>query len=140
MKATTTAAFVLAALVCVQTWYDVRPGSAQTMGLGAPMTVRFMGTFTPWAKNAAGGPETLAVTIGDERFFFHVKEVASYQGSDPTMMLVSHIFPPELEFVGPKARLESLESPAAGKKYAVEGWLYAGDNMFYVAAVKPLGG
>ncbi len=113
--------------------------SAQTMGLGAPMTVRFVGTFTPWEKDKAGGPETLAVTVGDKKFFFHISDVGSYQGSDPGMMLVQHIFPPILDFVGPSHRLDPIESAKKGAKYAVEGWLYVGDNMFYVAAVKPLG-
>ena len=56
-----------------------------------------------------------------------------------TMMLVSHIYPPELEFLGPKTRLGPLADPEKDRRYAVEGWLYGGDNMFYVAAVKPLG-
>lgn len=113
--------------------------AAQVMGLGAPMTARFVGTFTPWAKDTPRGPESLMVTVKGKKFFFHVKEVGSYHGSDPTMMLVQHIFPPELEFLGPRTRLAPLLDPTKDRSYAVEGWLYAGDNMFYVAAVKALG-
>lgn len=113
--------------------------SAQTMGLGAPMTVRFVGTFSPWEKDTAGGPETLTVNVGDKKLFFHITDVGSYQGSDPGMMLIQHIFPPMLKFLGPTHRLEPIEDATKGKKYAVEGWLYTGDNMFYVAAVKQLG-
>jgi len=129
---------ITAALVCAVSLVEVRPACGQIMGLGAPMTVRFVGTFTPWAKDTAGGPDSLAVTIGAKQYFFHVTDVGSYEGSDPGMMLLSHIFPPELEFVGPGHRLDSLKDPAKGKKYMIEGWLYVGDNMFYVAAVRPL--
>ena len=107
---------------------------AQTMGLGAPMTVRFVGTFSPWAKDEAGGPDSLTVHAGDKSYFFHVTDVASYEGSDPGMMLLNHIFPPVLTLVGPAHRLESVENAKTGTKYALEGWLYAGDNMLYVAA------
>ena len=134
------AAIFVAVLLCLAAFAEVRPVAAQTMGLGAPMTVRFVGTFTPWAKDTAGGPESLAVTVGDKKFFFHITDVGSYEGSDPGMMLVNHIFPPMLQFLGPQHRLDPIESAVKGKKYAVEGWLYAGDNMFYVAAVKQLGG
>ena len=137
MKARTTAAALVAALVCLHAWYGAPFARAQTMGLGAPMTVRFVGTFTPWTEGRPGGADTLGVTMGGKRFFFHV---SSYDGSDPTLMLVSHISPPEIELLGPAARLGMLQQPAAGKKYAIEGWLYAGDPMFYVAAVKPLRG
>lgn len=112
---------------------------AQTMGLGAPMTVRFTGTFTPWAEGQPEGPDHLTVHVGTKKLSFHVTDVASYEGSDPSRMLLSHIFPPMLTFVGPKHRLEAVEAAAGGEKLAVEGWLYAGDNMFYVAAVKPAG-
>lgn len=109
------------------------------MGLGAPMTVRFTGTFSPWEKDTAGGPETLTVTVEDKKLFFHITDVGSYEGSDPGMMLIQHIFPPMLEFLGPKHRLDPIADAKKGQKYAVEGWLYTGDNMFYVAAVKQLG-
>lgn len=117
----------------------VKVAEAQTMGLGAPMTVRFTGTFSPWEKDTPGGPETLTVTVEDEKLFFHVMDVSSYEGSDPTMMLIQHIFPPVLEFLGPKHRLDPVAGATKGQKFAVEGWLYAGDNTFYVAAVKSLG-
>lgn len=136
----TTAAMLGVAVLCVLALAAARAASAQTMGLGAPMTVRFVGTFTAWAKDEAGGPESLTVTVGDEKLFFHITEVGSYQGSDPGMMLIQHIFPPVLEFVGPKHRLAPIEAAANGGEFAVEGWLYAGDNMFYVAAVKKLAG
>lgn len=136
MKGTTR---FVAALLCGLLVGSVRPVPAQTMGLGAPMTVRFVGTFTPWEKDTAGGPETLTVTVGEKKLFFHITDVGSYQGSDPGMMLIQHIFPPILRFLGPTHRLDPIEDAKNGQKYAVEGWLYTGDNMFYVAAVKPLG-
>ncbi|MBM4269971.1 MAG: hypothetical protein FJ144_25770 [Deltaproteobacteria bacterium] len=110
--------------------------SAQLMGLGKPLTIRFIGTFTPYGKDNPGGPDTLDVTINDKRFFFHVTAVQGYEGTDPNMMILSHLFPPMLDFMGPDKRLKGLESPVAGKSYAVEGWLYAADHTFYVVGYR----
>ena len=111
--------------------------SAQIMGLAGPLSVRFVGTFEPFDEKKEGDINTLTVFVEDQKWLFHVTRVDTTTGTDPGMMLLSHLFPPQLHFSGPPHRLEVLNRPAnKGKQFTLEGWLYIADNMFHIAAVR----
>ena len=116
-------------------WATLAP--AQLMGLVQPMNVRFVGTFAPFEAQKEGGLNTLTVYVGDQKLLFNVSEVYTQEGRDPVGLLLDHIFPPQLYFSGAPQRLKPLtESTTIGKRVTVEGFLYVGDNLFTVMAVK----
>jgi hypothetical protein len=124
-------AVVAAALLGVATVW------AQILNLAAPMDVRFVGTMQPFAESQAGGLNTLTIYIDSQKLLFNVSEVYTQQGRDPVGLLLNHIWPPELYFSGPAQRLAPIKDAAnLGKKFTIEGFLYAGDNLFTVMAVK----
>jgi hypothetical protein len=80
---------------------------------------------------------TLIVYIDSQKLLFNVSEVYTQQGRDPAGLLLSHIWPQELHFSGPARRLEPIKNSAnMGKQFTIEGFLFTGDNMFSVMAVK----
>jgi hypothetical protein len=110
---------------------------AQLMGLAAPLNARFVGTFEAYDVQKAGGLNTLTVYIEKEELLFNVAEIYTTEGRDPAGMILSHLFPPQLYFSGVPHRLDPLKDSAnRGKKITVEGFLYFGDNLFTVMAVK----
>lgn len=103
--------------------------------LSGPPVVRFIGTFQPAGEKDASGLNTLTVSIQNQKWLFQVSRVDTITGSDPGMMLLNYIFPPQLRFFGPPDRLAPLESPEiAGKQVTLEGFLYIQDRTFYVAS------
>jgi len=99
-----------------------------------PPVVRFIGAFQEFNEKAAGNLNTLTVTIGNQKWLFQVSRVDTITGSDPGMMILNNIFPPELHFFGPPDRLAPLEKPdIVGKQVSLEGFLYISDRTFYVA-------
>ena len=68
--------------------------SAQIMGLAGPLSVRFVGTFEPFDEKKEGDINTLTVFVEDQKWLFHVTRVDTTTGTDPGMMLLSHLFPP----------------------------------------------
>jgi hypothetical protein len=109
----------------------------QITGFAAPMDVRFVGTIQPFAENQEGGLNTLIIYIDSQKLLFNVSEVYTQQGRDPVGLLLSHIWPQELYFSGPAQRLAPIKDAAnLGKKFTIEGFLFAGDNSFAVMAVK----
>ena len=110
---------------------------AQIIGFAAPLNVRFVGTMQPFAESKEGGLNTLIVYIDSQKLLFNVTEVYTQEGRDPVGLLLNHIWPPELHFSGPAQRLEPIKNAAnLGKRFTIEGFLFIGDNMFSVMAVK----
>jgi hypothetical protein len=111
--------------------------SAQTMGLAAPLVVRFVGTFTAYDEKRMGDLDTLTMHVDGQKWLFKVQSVNTQAGNDPGMMLLNHLFPPELYFIGPERRLEPFKSPKiAGKRFTIEGFLYIADNQLYISAAR----
>jgi hypothetical protein len=103
--------------------------------LSGPPVVRFVGTFQPFSEQGAGGLNTLTVFVQNQKWLFQVNRVDTVTGSDPGMMLLNYIFPPQLRFFGPPNRIAPLENPEiAGKQVTLEGFLYIPDRTFYVAS------
>src|SRR5262245_66131492 len=112
-------------------------GWVQILGFPAPMDVRFIGTIQPFSESQEGGLNTLIVYIDSQKLLFNVSEVYTQQGRDPVGLLLSHIWPQELYFSGPARRLAPIKDAAnLGKRFTIEGFLFAGDNSFAVMAVK----
>ena len=100
-----------------------------------PPIVRFIGAFQPFSEKDAGNLNTLTVSIQNQQWLFQIARVDTVTGSDPGMLLLSRIFPPQLHFLGPPERLAPLENPAiVGKQVTFEGFLYISDRTFYVSS------
>jgi hypothetical protein len=100
-----------------------------------PPVVRMTGTLQP-VGDQGGGLNALTISVHDKQWIFKVTRLDTTTGTDPGMLLLSYIFPPELRFFGPPERLAPLENPeVAGKPVTLEGFLYIGDRTFYVASV-----
>ena len=104
---------------------------------GAPPVVRMSGTLQPFDEKESHGLNTLTVTIEDkQKLLFKVNRVDTLTGSDPGMMLLSYIFPPELRLMGAASKVALLAQPdTVGKPVSLQGFLYIDDRNFYVADV-----
>ena len=117
-------------------------GAAQIFSpYGSPPVVRMSGTFQPFDETESHGLNTLTVIIDDkQKWLFKVTRVDTMTGTDPGMMLLSYIFPPELRLMGAASKMAVLTQPdVLGKPVSLQGFLYVDDRNFYVAEVNIAG-
>ena len=102
------------------------------------LDVTMSGTLQPFNEQESHDLNTLTVTIADkQQWLFKVNRVDTVTGTDPGVMLLSEIFPPELRIMGSTSNMEVLEQPTvAGKTVTLQGFLYIADRNFYVGDVK----
>jgi len=95
------------------------------------------GTLQPFHEQDSHALNTLTVTIADkQRWLFNVNRVDTLTGTDPGMMLLSEIFPPDLRIRGSTPDLAVLAEPdVAGKTVTLQGFLYIAERNFYVGDV-----
>lgn len=104
--------------------------------LRPPLEVRMSGVLQPFEEKGSHDLNTLTVTIDNQKRLFKVGQVEAITSSDPGLMLLSHLFPPELRLIGAPTLLASLEqSQVNGKTVALQGFLYIQDRNFYVGEV-----
>ena len=105
--------------------------------LRPPLVVTMSGTLQPFHEQENHGLNTLTVTIADkQKWLFSVNRVDTVTGTDPGVMLLSEIFPPELRIMGSTHDMAVLEQPTvAGKTITLQGFLYIADRNFYVGEV-----
>lgn len=102
----------------------------------SPPVVRMTGTVQPYDEKKSNDLNTLTLTVGGTKILFRVSRVDTMTGSDPGMMLLDRIFPPQLHLTGAPKNLAPLESSdSAGKVFTLEGFLYIQDNNYAVASV-----
>ena len=78
----------------------------------------------------------LAVTIGQGKWDFQLKNVEALSGSHSGSLVLSQVFPRQLRFVGPEKLLQQIQDSAkAGKFVVVEGHLYIGAYKLRVTGV-----
>ena len=117
-------------------------GTAQIFSpYGSPPVVRMSGTFQPYDEQQSHGLNTLTVIVEDkQKWLFKVTRVDTMTGTDPGMMLLSYIFPPELRLMGAASKMAVLTQPdVLGKPVSLQGFLYVDDRNFYVAEVNVAG-
>ncbi|MBI3797275.1 MAG: hypothetical protein HY268_09965 [Deltaproteobacteria bacterium] len=104
---------------------------------GSPPVVRMTGTFSPFDEKQSHGLNTLTVIIEDkQKWLFKVNRVDTMTGTDPGMMLLTYIFPPELRLMGAASKMALLAQPdIVGKPVSLQGFLYIDDRDFYVAEI-----
>jgi hypothetical protein len=105
--------------------------------LRSPLVVTMSGTLQPFHEQDRHGLNTLTVTIADkQQWLFTVERVDTVTGTDPGMMLLSEIFPPELHIRGSTPNMAVLAEPSvAGKTVTLQGFLYIAERNFYVGEV-----
>ena len=103
----------------------------------SPLVVTMSGTLQPFHEHDSHGLNTLTVTIAEkQKWLFQVNRVDTVTGTDPGVMLLSEIFPPELRIMGSTHDMAVLEQPTvAGKTITLQGFLYIADRNFYVGEV-----
>ena len=103
----------------------------------SPLVVTMSGTLQPFTEQDSQGLNTLTVTIADkQKWLFKVDRVDTVTGTDPGLMLLSEIFPPELHIRSSTNNMALLEEPTvAGKTVTLQGFLYIADRNFYVGNV-----
>lgn len=102
----------------------------------SPPVVRMTGTVQPYDEKKSNELNTLTLTVSGAKILFRVSRVDTISGSDPGMMLLDRIFPPQLHLTGMPQNLAVLESTdSAGKAFTLEGFLYIQDNNYAVASV-----
>ena len=111
--------------------------SAASSIFRSPLVVTMSGTLQPFTEQDSHGLNTLTVTIADkQKWLFKVDRVDTVTGTDPGLMLLSEIFPPELYIRGSTNNMALLEEPTvAGKTVTLQGFLYIADRNFYVGDV-----
>jgi hypothetical protein len=111
--------------------------SAQLLGFRGPLVVRMTGTVQPFDEKKANDLNMLTLDVeGKQKWLYNVTRVDTVTGTDPGMMLLSRIFPPQLQVSGSPKILGPLEtSAAAGKTVTLEGFLYIGDRLFFPGTV-----
>ena len=105
--------------------------------LRSPLVVTMSGTLQPVNEQESHGLNTLMVTIDNkQKWLFKVNRVDTATGTDPGVMLLNEIFPPELHIKGSTHDMALLEQPTvAGKTVTLRGFLYIADRNFYVGDV-----
>lgn len=105
--------------------------------LRSPLVVTMSGTLQPFNEQKSHALNTLTVTIEDkQKWLFRVNRVDTITDTDPGLMLLSEIFPPELHVRGSTHDMALLEEPTvAGKTVTLQGFLYIADRNFYVGNV-----
>ena len=105
--------------------------------LRPPLVVTMSGTLQPFNEQDSHSLNTLTVIIADkQQWLFRVNRVDTVTGTDPGVMLLSEIFPPELRIMGSTPDMAVLEQPTvAGKTITLQGFLYIADRNFYVGDV-----
>ena len=95
------------------------------------------GTLQPFNEHESHGLDTLTVTIADkQQWLFRVNRVDTATDTNPGVMLLSEIFPPQLRIMGSPHDMAVLEQPTvAGKTVTLQGFLYIADRNFYVGDV-----
>jgi hypothetical protein len=102
----------------------------------APPVVRMTGIVQPYDEKKSNELNTLTLTVGGTKILFRVSRMDTMTGSDPGMMLLDRIFPPELHLTGAPKNLAPLaSSDSAGKSFTLEGFLYIADQNYAVASV-----
>ena len=103
----------------------------------SPLVVTMSGTLQPFHEHQSHGLNTITVTIAEkQKWLFQVNRVDTVTGTDPGVMLLSEIFPPELRITGSTHDTALLEEPSvAGKMITLQGFLYIADRNFYVGDV-----
>jgi hypothetical protein len=103
-----------------------------------PLLVRFVGTFQPFDKKAAGNLHTLTVSYKKQQWLFAVERLNVMAGGrDPGTMLLSRITPPRLSFSGPPELIEPLGRPESmGKRFTLQGLLDLRHRSFHVSTVE----
>jgi hypothetical protein len=133
---------ILALIVAIVAVLGPMRGTAQIFSpYGSPPVVRMSGTFQPFDEQESHGLNTLTVIVDDkQKWLFKVNRVDTMTGTDPGIMLLSYIFPPELRLMGPASKMAVLTQPeAVGKLVSLQGFLYIADRNFYVAEVDVAG-
>ena len=129
----------LAMLVAVGAIFGASGGvcSAASSIFRSPLVVTMSGTLQPFTEQDSQGLNTLTVTIADkQKWLFKVDRVDTVTGTDPGLMLLSEIFPPELHIRSSTNNMALLEEPTvAGKTVTLQGFLYIADRNFYVGDV-----
>ena len=129
----------LAMLVAVGAIFGASGGvcSAASSIFRSPLVVTMSGTLQPFTEQDSQGLNTLTVTIAEkQKWLFKVDRVDTVTGTDPGLMLLSEIFPPELHIKGSTHDMALLEEPTvAGKTVTLQGFLYIADRNFYVGNV-----
>ena len=91
----------------------------------SPQVVTMSGTFQPFNEHESHDLDTLTVTIDDkQQWLFRVNRVDTATGTNPGVMLLSEIFPPQLRIMGSTSNMAVLERnrTLGGKRYrAVNG-------------------
>ena len=129
----------LAMIVAIGAIFGASGGvcSAASSIFRSPLVVTMSGTLQPFTEQDSHGLNTLTVTIADkQKWLFKVDRVDTVTGTDPGLMLLSEIFPPELYIRGSTNNMALLEEPTvAGKTVTLQGFLYIADRNFYVGDV-----
>ena len=129
----------LAMLVTVGAIFGASGGvcSAASSIFRSPLVVTMSGTLQPFTEQDSHGLNTLTVTIDEkQKWLCKVDRVDTVTGTDPGLMLLSEIFPPELHIRGSTNNMAVLEEPTvAGKTVTLQGFLYIADRNFYVGDV-----
>jgi hypothetical protein len=105
--------------------------------LRSPLIVTMSGTLQPFKEQDSHGLNTLTLTIdGQQQRLFNVTRVDTVTGTDPGLMLLGEIFPPELYIRSSTDDAALLEEPTlAGKTVTLQGFLYLADRTFFVGEV-----
>jgi hypothetical protein len=81
--------------------------------LRSPLVVTMSGTLQPFHEQDRHALNTLTVTIADkQQWLFRVNRVDTLTGTDPGVMLLSEIFPPELHIRGSTPDMAVLAEPS----------------------------
>jgi hypothetical protein len=129
----------LAMLAAVAALFGASGSDAPASPLSrSPLVVTMSGTFQPFTEHDSHDLDTLTVTIADkQQWLFRVDRVDTATGTNPGVMLLSELFPPQLRILGATSDMAVLEQPTvAGKTVTLQGFLYIADRNFYVGDVR----
>ncbi|MEW6441399.1 MAG: hypothetical protein AB1640_10740 [bacterium] len=128
--------FVLAAMALLPrgarastSWWDFSPPEV-------PPLIRLSGfVYPPQDQGKVDGLYTFPIRAGGERMIFKVEESRSLSGSSLSSTLLNHVWPPQLQFIGPEDLLRQFDD-AVGGPVTVTGYLYVGSRQLFLQSVE----
>ena len=101
-------------------------------GPDMPLQFKMKGEFyDPQKDPNAGGVNRFEVNVEDKKWILNIERADTLQGGMLGSSVLKQIYPPIMNFVGPKELTDQLKNPdIEGKSYTMKGQLYVKKRMF----------
>ena len=122
----------------IGTWAE-HEREASARYVGAPLSVRLVGTLYSPDQKKGGGLKTLKVTFEKQNLVFDLEKLVVLSSSVTEMKVLQALRPYSLLLSGPKEVLSVLQGPEMiNKPLTIRGLLYISHHRLLVESIEPV--